>query len=92
MKFKEYLKELNKLEKIDLLILDDFGLLEFDSFARNALVDMIEDRHGRKSTIIASQLPIALWYEAIGEDTVAAGRTRDLETLRPRRVGPGTGR
>jgi len=66
-----YLKELAKLEKIDLLILDDFGLLEFDSFSRNALVDMIEDRHGRKSTIIASQLPIALWYEVIGEDTVA---------------------
>lgn len=66
-----YLKELTRLEKTDLLILDDFGLQEFDSFSRNALMEIIEDRHGKKSTIIASQLPISLWYEIIGEETVA---------------------
>jgi DNA replication protein DnaC len=66
-----YLTELSRLEKTDLVILDDFGLQEFDSFSRNALIELIEDRHGKKSTIIASQLPITLWYEIIGDETVA---------------------
>lgn len=66
-----YLKELARLEKTDLLILDDFGLEELDHFSRSALMEIIEDRHGRRSTIIVSQLPISLWYEIIGEDTVA---------------------
>jgi len=66
-----YLKELSRLEKTDLLILDDFGLQELDAFARNALMEIIEDRHGKKSIIIVSQLPVTLWYEIIGEETIA---------------------
>ena len=52
------LQELKKIERTELLILDDFGLQPLDTAARNLLMDIIEDRHGKKSTIIASQIPI----------------------------------
>jgi len=66
-----YLKELNKLLKADLLILDDFGLQSFDNHAREALMDIIDDRHNKTSTIIASQIPVSAWYDIIGEGTIA---------------------
>jgi DNA replication protein DnaC len=66
-----YQKEINKIEKQDLLILDDFGLQSLDNYNRNTLMEIIEDRHARKSTIISSQLPIASWYDVIGESTIA---------------------
>jgi len=66
-----YQKELNKLMKNDLLILDDFGLKAFDNHAREALMDIIEDRYNNKSTIVSSQIPVSAWYEIIGEGTIA---------------------
>jgi len=66
-----YSKEIRNIEKQDVLILDDFGLSPMDQYGRDALMEIIEDRHGRKSTIIASQLPISSWYEIIGESTLA---------------------
>ncbi len=66
-----YLKAINKIEKQDLLILDDFGLKPLDTTKRHFLMDIIEDRHGKKATIIASQLPLANWHETIGESTIA---------------------
>jgi DNA replication protein DnaC len=66
-----YTREIAKVEKYDLLILDDFGLQPLDNTARMILLEIIEDRHGRKSTIISSQLPVAKWYEIIGDSTVA---------------------
>ncbi len=66
-----YLKELNKLLKADLLILDDFGLQGFDNHAREALMDIIDDRHNKTSTIISSQIPVSAWYDIIGEGTIA---------------------
>jgi DNA replication protein DnaC len=66
-----YQKELNKLLKNDLLILDDFGLKAFDNHAREALMDIIEDRYSSKSTIVSSQIPVSAWYEIIGEGTIA---------------------
>lgn len=66
-----YLKELNKLIKADLLILDDFGLQSFDNQAREALMDIIDDRYNKTSTIIASQIPVSAWYDIIGEGTIA---------------------
>jgi DNA replication protein DnaC len=66
-----YHKELKKLAKTDLLILDDFGLQAFDSHAREALMDIIDDRFDQKSTIIASQIPVSVWYDIIGEGTIA---------------------
>ena len=66
-----YLKALNKLSKTKLLILDDFGLQAFDNFAREALMDIIDERFGKASTIISSQLPVSAWYDIIGENTIA---------------------
>lgn len=66
-----YTREMLKIEKYDLLILDDFGMQQLDNTARMILLEIIEDRHGRKSTIIGSQLPVAKWYEVIGDSTVA---------------------
>ena len=66
-----YPKQINKLEKQDLLILDDFGLKPLDNINRHALMEIIEDRHGKKSNIIASQLPVSKWHDIIGERTLA---------------------
>jgi DNA replication protein DnaC len=66
-----YQKEINKIEKQDLLILDDFGLQPLDNYNCSTLMEIIEDRHARKSTIISSQLPVSNWYEVIGESTIA---------------------
>jgi DNA replication protein DnaC len=66
-----YLREISRIEKQDLLILDDFGLQPLDNQNRAALMELIEDRHGRKSTIITSQLPVKEWYDVIGEKTLA---------------------
>lgn len=66
-----YLKEIHKIVKVELLILDDFGLQSFDNHAREALMDIIDDRHGKSSTIIASQIPVSAWYDIIGESTIA---------------------
>ena len=66
-----YIKEINKIEKHDLLILDDFGLQKLDNYSRMALLEIMEDRHAEKSTIISSQLPVDKWHEIIGENTIA---------------------
>ena len=66
-----YLKELNKLLKADLLILDDFGLQAFDNHAREILMDIIDDRYNKTSTILSSQIPVSAWYDIIGEGTIA---------------------
>lgn len=66
-----YNKELKKLMKLDLLILDDFGLQAFDIHAREALMDIIEDRFSNHSTIVSSQIPVSTWYDIIGEGTIA---------------------
>jgi len=66
-----YHKLLRRIEKQELLILDDFGLKAMDANARMALMEIIEDRHQRCSTIITTQLPIKHWHEVIGESTVA---------------------
>jgi DNA replication protein DnaC len=66
-----YLKELAKIERQHLIILDDFGLQPLDNQSRLALLEIIEDRHGKGSVIITSQLPVSRWYEIIGEKTIA---------------------
>ena len=66
-----YLREISRIEKQDLLIIDDFGLQPLDNQNRAALMELIEDRHGRRSTIITSQLPVKEWYDVIGEKTMA---------------------
>lgn len=66
-----YSKELNKLQKANLLILDDFGLQAFDNNDREIIMDIIEDRYNKMSTIISSQIPVSVWYDIIGEGTIA---------------------
>jgi DNA replication protein DnaC len=64
-------KLLNQLEKVQLLILDDFGLSPLDQNTRLALLQILEDRYGRKATLVASQLPVAQWHDFIGDPTLA---------------------
>lgn len=64
-------QELKRIEKCQLLILDDVFLIPLDAKERPILLDIIEDRHGRKSIIMTSQLPVSSWYDAIGDPTVA---------------------
>ena len=66
-----YPKLMNKLLKTDLLILDDWGIQKISAAQRNDLMEVIEDRHGRRSTLVTSQLPIEHWHEYIGEATIA---------------------
>lgn len=63
--------EMKKIEKCQLLILDDLFIMEMDGKERSFLLEIIEDRHGLKSTIITSQVPLENWYDAIGNPTIA---------------------
>ena len=65
------LQELKKIERADLLVLDDFGIQPFDAGGRMNLMDIVEDRHGKKSTLITAQVPVKDWYDIIGEKTIA---------------------
>ena len=66
-----YRKLINKLSSANLLILDDWGLEPLTAQQRSDLLELIDARYDTKSTLIASQLPIANWYEMIGESTHA---------------------
>ena len=66
-----YLKEIAKIERMDLLIIDDFGIQPLDTHSRTSMLEIIEDRHGKASTIITSQIPVNKWYDVIAEQTVA---------------------
>lgn len=66
-----YLKELAKIEKQHLLLIDDFGLQPLDAQSRSTLMEIIEDRHGKSSIIITSQIPVSKWHDIIGEQTIA---------------------
>lgn len=66
-----YVKELVRMEKQELLIVDDFGMQPLDAQSRSILMEIIEERHGKRSTLFTSQVPVANWYEVIGEQTIA---------------------
>jgi len=66
-----YIGEIVKIERQQLLILDDFGIQPIDAQSRAMLMEIIEDRHGKGSTIITSQVPVVKWHEVIGEQTIA---------------------
>jgi len=66
-----YLKELAKMERQHLLLIDDFGITPLDAQSRATLMEIMEDRHQKSSTIITSQLPVSKWHEVIGEETIA---------------------
>ncbi len=64
-------KFFERISKTDLLILDDFGLTHLGQQQQLDLMEIIEDRHAKSSTIIASQLPVSSWFDVIGEETIA---------------------
>lgn len=64
-------KLLSKLAKTDLLILDDWGIAPLADQERRDLLEVIEDRYGNRSTIVASQLPTTSWHQIIAEPTIA---------------------
>lgn len=66
-----YLKEIARIERTDLLIIDDFGIQPLDAPARTSLMEIMEDRHGKASTILTSQVPVSKWFDLIGEQTIA---------------------
>lgn len=66
-----YFKFMSQLSKINLLILDDWGLGTLKSTERSDLLEILEDRYLRQATLITSQLPIKNWHEFIGDNTVA---------------------
>jgi DNA replication protein DnaC len=66
-----YSKLLIKLAKTDLLVVDDWGLSSLTDAERRDFLEVMEDRHGSRSTVITSQYPVAKWHELIGEPTLA---------------------
>ena len=62
---------LNNLGRVQLLILDDWGLAPMTAERRRDLLEIMDDRHGRGSTIVTSQLPVENWHEIIGDPTIA---------------------
>lgn len=66
-----YHKMLKNLDKTALLILDDWGLEPLTAAQRNDLLEIMDDRHGHRSTLVISQLPTDQWYNCIGDNTLA---------------------
>jgi len=62
---------LRSLGRADLLILDDWGLEPLDAAARHDILEILEERYGRRSTIVTSQLPVERWHDIIGDPTYA---------------------
>jgi DNA replication protein DnaC len=66
-----YARLFRALGGVQLLILDDWGLEPLDVQARHDLLEIVEERYGRRSTIITSQLPVESWHQMIGDPTYA---------------------
>jgi len=66
-----YMKLLDKLAKTDLLVIDDFGLAPLSDSERRDLLEIMDDRHNTRSTLITSQYPVSDWHSMIGEQTIA---------------------
>ena len=66
-----YIRLLAKLARVDVFVLDDWGLTPVQDQERRDLLEILEDRYGTRSTIITSQLPPSTWYEYIGNPTLA---------------------
>jgi DNA replication protein DnaC len=66
-----YPKLLARLARVDVLVIDDWGLVPIGEPERRDLLEIVEDRHGTRSTILTSQLPVAQWHDHVGDPTVA---------------------
>ena len=67
----QYSKRMAEIAKIDVLILDDFGLSNLTEENRRDLLEILDDRHNKGSTVVTSQIPVKLWHETIGNETLA---------------------
>jgi DNA replication protein DnaC len=65
-----YARILRALGGVQLLILDDWGLEPLDAAARHDLLEILEERYGRRSTIVTSQIPVDKWHDLIGADAI----------------------
>ncbi|HXH55326.1 MAG TPA: IS21-like element helper ATPase IstB [Gammaproteobacteria bacterium] len=74
----KYSTLMSKLSKIELIILDDFGLGELNMVERQDLLEVLESRNGLRSTAVTTQLPIDLWYRYIGDAMIADAILRRL--------------
>ncbi|MDD9942400.1 MAG: ATP-binding protein, partial [Myxococcales bacterium] len=66
-----YVRLLNKLAKIDVLIFDDWGLAPMTDQQRRDILEILEDRHGARSTVVTSQVPVENWHDYIAHPTIA---------------------
>lgn len=66
-----YPRLLGRLARIDVLVLDDWGLAPLADTERRDLLEIIEDRHGHRSTVVTSQIPVAKWHDHLGDPTIA---------------------
>jgi len=66
-----YPKVMQGLAKIDVLVIDDWGLSKLGDQDKRELLEIMEDRHGLRSTVITSQIPVKKWHELIGDSTIA---------------------
>ena len=62
---------LKQLAKAELLVLDDFGLMPFSEQTRHDLLEILDDRYDRRSTIVTSQLPVDQWHTYLNDPTLA---------------------
>jgi DNA replication protein DnaC len=79
-------KRLRQLEKVNLIVFDDFGVQKLDADTRLIVLDILEDRYRKGSTIVTSQYPVAKWYESIGENPTAADGIMDRLTAGAHRI------
>jgi DNA replication protein DnaC len=66
-----YLRLLTKLARVDVLLVDDWGLNTLSPQDRRDFLELLDDRHGTRSTIVTSQLPVAQWHDFVGDPTLA---------------------
>ncbi len=66
-----YAKLMSRLARTDVIVLDDWGLSPLSAEQRRDLLEILEDRHGSKSTIVTSQVPVDQWHDVIGDPTLA---------------------
>ena len=66
-----YLKMLDKMAKVDLLILDDWGLAPLEGMSQHALLEVVDDRAAKRSTLVTSQLPVNKWHAMVTDPSVA---------------------
>lgn len=66
-----YLKLLKTLSKVDVMVIDDWGLTRLTEVQQRDLLELLDDRYGARSTIATSQLPVASWHEAMANPTLA---------------------